>query len=119
MSRYDADPINPPLEDDREFKAHIYQQLVDLQPFLAPDSQVAVLVQPSEENAEDFTLTLVTNLGEYRIEAEGDAPDVYDAFDIAKERMLEQLEEAMNSAIDPAEREAEIQSYLDGSHLLH
>ncbi len=30
---------------DRELKAYIYQQLVDIQPFLVPDSQMAVTVQ--------------------------------------------------------------------------
>ena len=32
------------VENDPELKAYIYQHLVDLQPYLAPESQVAVLV---------------------------------------------------------------------------
>lgn len=106
------------VENDREFKAHIYQQLVDLQPFLAPDSQVAVLVQPSEENEAEYNLTLVTTLGEYRLEAEGDAEDVYEAFGIAKDRMLAQLDEWLNST-DTSERDEQIQTFIDGGHQLH
>jgi ribosome-associated translation inhibitor RaiA len=119
MPRTKSNAATPSPADDREFKAHIYQQLVDLQPFLAPDTQVAVMVQPSEANEADFTLTLVANLGDYRIETEGDSSNVYEAFGIAKERMMAQIEECLNSELDPAEREAEIQSYMSGQHTLH
>ena len=114
------------IENDREFKAHIYQQLVDLQPFLSADSQVAVLVQheQDEESLEDgaekeYALTLVATLGDYRLEAEGRDSDVYEAFSIAKQGMLEQLEEYYSMAVDTTERDAEIQTLLEGGHTIH
>jgi ribosome-associated translation inhibitor RaiA len=118
MSGFHGTSVDVDVENDREFKAHIYQQLVDLQPFLAPDSQVAVLVQPSEEKESEYNLTLVTTLGDYRLEAEGDAEDVYEAFGIAKQKMLQQLDEWLN-AVDNSERDEQIQSYLNGEHQLH
>jgi ribosome-associated translation inhibitor RaiA len=129
------------VENDREFKAHIYQQLVELQPFLASDSQVAVVVEvqdvpefdevksaagkeahesplPSGKK-EEIVLTLVTNWGEYKVEAEGRDQDLYSAFSAAKEKLKHLLDECYNSAIDSDERDAQIQNLLDGNALLH
>lgn len=110
------------LENDREFKAHVYQQLVDLQPFLAPDSQVAVLVQQESDSEKpkksEYTLTLVTTMGDYKLEAEGRDSDLYTALGIAKRKMLDQLEEWVNTS-DSDERDAQIEAYLDGSHTIH
>jgi ribosome-associated translation inhibitor RaiA len=111
------------IENDREFKAFIYQHLVELQPYLAPESQVAVLIQlEQDEDAPDdnaITMTLVATLGEYKLEAEGRHTDMYEAFILAKENMLAQLEEYFNLAIDTTEREAQIRSMLEGNQTLH
>jgi ribosome-associated translation inhibitor RaiA len=115
------DPVKA-IESDREFKAHVYQQLVELQPFLSPESEVSVLVQlEQDEDTEetDYVLTLVATLGEYRLECEGRGSDLYCSLGIAKRKMVEQLEEVYNAAIDSADREEEIQSLLSGSSTLH
>lgn len=117
MSEFNTAPAENAIENDREFKAHIYQQLVELQPYLTSDSQVAVMVQ--QEESDEFTLTLVTTWGEYRLESEGTDEDVYSAFGIAKRRMIEQLDEWYNAAVDTSERDAQIQGYLDGSATIH
>ena len=113
-------PLDP--ENDREFKAHVYQQLVDLQPYLAPESQIAVLIQHDEDEPEEndeVALTLVATLGEYKIESEGRDENLYEAFGIAKKRMIEQLEELYAVAVDSSERDAQIQSLIEGRHLVH
>ena len=128
------------VENDREFKAHMYQQLVELQPFLASDSQVAVVVEvqdvpefdeikntaakatqgsPASTGKEEIVLTLVTNWGEYKVEAEGRDQDLYSAFSAAKEKLKHLLDEYYNSAIDSDERDAQIQHLLNGNSLLH
>lgn len=118
------------IENDREFKAHIYQQLVDLQPFLSPESQIAVLVQQDsdqdeaeahdhDQNTQGYTLTLVATLGEYRLESEGHRSDLYEAFGIAKAKMREQLEELHSAAVDSAERDARIRMLLAGGYTVH
>ena len=109
------------IESDREFKAHIYQQLVDLQPFLSPDSQIAVLVQQDEEEQDDhgIGLTLVATFGDYKLEAEGRDENAYKAFGIAKQRMLDQIEEYCNAAIDSSDREEEIQNLMSGASTVH
>lgn len=122
MNEFNANPSVATVENDREFKAHIYQQLVDLQPFLSPDSQVAVLVQQDQDELEDedaYALTLVATLGDYRLESEGRDADLYEAFSIAKRKMLQQLEEWYNAAIDSTERDEQINTLLDGGYTIH
>ena len=128
--------VSPPslggFENDKEFKAHIYQQLVDLQPYLGPESHVAVIVQPILEShnesttADDFSealsmysLVLVATFGDYRVEAEGRAESLYVALGEAKRRMLQQLDELYNSAVDSLEREEQINSLLDNRMTIH
>ena len=129
-----TDPVST-IENDREFKAYIYQQLVDLQPFLDPDSQISVLVQldpgahdedadgseNSEEHDDEMSigLSLVATVGEYQIEAEGRDHDMYEAFALAKQAMIHQIEEFYSAAIDSNERETEIRSMLTGASTIH
>jgi ribosome-associated translation inhibitor RaiA len=109
------------VENDPELKAYIYQNLVDLQPYLAPESQVAVLVgqDEDEEGKAEHSLTLVATLGDYRLEAEGQDEDIYEAFILAKRKMLQQLEDWYVSSIDSSERDNEIQAVLEGRHMIH
>lgn len=110
------------IENDREFKAHIYQQLVDLQPYLSSESQIAVLIQvdQDEETEEtEYALTLVATLGEYRLEAEGRENDIYLALGSAKRNLLHQLDEVYGAAIDSKERDAEIRTLMQGGLTIH
>ena len=113
-------------EMDPELKAYIYQHLMDIQPYLLANAQVAVLVQRAEdelsqsENDEpDHVVTLVATLNEGRMEAEGQDADIYEAFNKAKEAMIHQLAEIQNSMMDPAEREVEVRAALNGTYTLH
>lgn len=113
-------------EMDPELKAYIYQHLMDIQPYLLANAQVAVLVQKAEgdvseaENDEpDYLVTLVATLNEGRMEAEGQHGDIYEAFNKAKEVMIHQLAEIQNSLMDPAEREVEVRAALNGTYTLH
>lgn len=117
-----SDAVN--LENDRELKAHIYQQLVDLQPYLSPEAQIAVLLHQEDEewgseDEREHTLTLVATLGEFRLESEGRNADIYEAFAIAKRKMVEQLDEWHSNVVDSSERDAQIQSVIEGRHMIH
>ena len=106
-------------EMDPELKAYIYQHLMDIQPYLLANAQVAVLVQRAEDDATDYLVTLVATLNEGRMEAEGQHGDIYEAFNKAKETMIHQLAEVQNSMMDPAEREVEVRAALNGTYTLH
>jgi ribosome-associated translation inhibitor RaiA len=116
------DPVKA-IENDREFKAHIYQQLVDLQPFLEPESQISVLVQIEQDETSEtgttIALTLVASIEDYKIEAEGRSADMYEAFGFAKQGMMVELEEHHNASIDTNARNAEIQTLLAGGFTIH
>lgn len=120
----DNDTTLPSAENDPELKAFIYQHLVDLQPYLSPESQIAVLlpqteILDSDEEEEEESLSLVATLGDYRLEAHGHGDDLYDAFLNAKKKMLDQLEDWFLSSVDSSERDNEIQAVIEGRHLLH
>lgn len=139
VMRKSGSPGDPPalsdnpveaIQNDREFKAHVYQQLVDLQPFLAPDSQVAVIVNIGQDDEEDedsesldnekkYALTLIATLGDYRLEAQGRNSDLYEALGIAKRKMMQQLDEVFNSVIDSNERNSEIDDLMQGKLTIH
>lgn len=121
-----AQDANTSHEMDPELKAYIYQHLMDIQPYLVANAQVAVLVQRAEdeishsENEEqDYLVTLVATLNEGRMEAEGQDQNIYEAFNKAKEAMIHQLSEIQNSMMDPAEREVEVSAALNGTYTLH
>ena len=118
------------IGNDREFMAHVYQQLVDLQPFLSPESQVAVVVKVGAdedvladveeiEDSDSYLLTLVATLGDHRLEAEGRNADLYEALGIAKRKMLQQLDDVYSSAIDAGERNSEIDALVKGELTVH
>ena len=109
------------LENDAELKAYIYQHLVDLQPYLEPASQVAVLVNRDEDEngMPEHVLTLVATLGGYRLEAEGQNEDIYEAFNVAKCKMLRHLEEWHADSIDSNVRDSEIRAMVEGRHFVH
>ena len=119
------------LENDREFKAHVYQQLADLQPMLAPGCEISVLLskeaEPKEgskthgehDAANEVALTLVATFGDYRLEVEGRDENAYAAFGIAKRKIVDQLDAFYSTTIDSEERDAEIRGLMSGAFTLH
>jgi ribosomal subunit interface protein len=111
-----------PEATDRELKAYIYQQLMDIQPYLVTNSQVAVTVSLKNKNSKkkkQFLVTLNAKIENGEMAAEGQDGDVYQAFGKAKELMMLQLAELQNSLMDPAERELEVQTALAGGYTIH
>jgi ribosome-associated translation inhibitor RaiA len=116
------------IEGDREFKAHVYQQLLDLQPFLSEESQISVAIQVNEPEKADgtevheeleYTLTLHAKLGNFQLDAEGRDSNRYTALSNAKQQMLRQLTSLVGSSIDSRERNAHIRALTRGGLTLH
>ncbi len=106
------------LLNDREFKAHLYQQLFELQPYFTTDSQVAVEVD-QDSDTDEISLTLSTTWGENRVDVRGRGDDVYTALSDAKGNLLRQIEEWYGEAVDSRTRDAEIRAIHDGSMMIH
>jgi len=123
--------IKAEIEGDREFRAHLYQQLNDLQPFLSEDSQVSVAIQVTEPknaantaNTEaqrglEYKLTLHAKLGDFQLDAEGHDSNRYTALSRAKQQMLQKLTSLVGSSIDSRERNAHILALTRGELILH
>ena len=106
------------LLNDREFKAHLYQQIFELQPYFTSDSQVSVELD-QENLTDEVSLTLSTTWGGNRVDVKGRGDDVYTALTDAKSNLLRQIEEWYGEAIDSRVRDAEIRAIQDGSLLVH
>jgi ribosome-associated translation inhibitor RaiA len=116
--------IEKNLQADRDFKAHIYQQLAELQPYIATDSHIAVAVKveadsKNPESQPEYSLRLHTKLGDFKLEAEGRDADYYNALAVAKEKMRQQLNELHSASIDSRERNAAIHALVRGHLTLH
>ena len=123
--------------DDREFKAHIYQQLISLQPYLSSETELSVGILRVNQNGDecaaeavidamanaDYLLTLTVSLGGAHVVSQGQASDPFLAFDRARDGLLAHLIDWNESARDPRERERQIRVFADaagsGARMVH
>lgn len=129
--------LNPTIElieHNPEVKSYIYQQIVDFEPFVTPQTVIAVVARDSNElsvqyetEGKEFSQEDLKNL--YRIaivltdngtsvEAEGVHEDIYEAIKLAKDSLLKELISIQDSVISQQDRIIEINHYLQ-SHNLH
>lgn len=122
------------IEHNPEVKSFIYQQIVDFEPFVTPQTVVAVVARDPNElslqyeaDGKDFEPEDLKNL--YRIaivltengtsvEAEGVHKDIYEAIKLAKNELLKELITIQDSVISQQDRIIEINHYMQ-SHNLH
>lgn len=118
---------------DRELQAYIYQQVSEIEPYLVPNTQVAVVVQSVEEAAKPadevaaqktkpatpkILVKLVASIAAGKIEAEGIDNDIYQAISNAKTYLLYQIEAISNSE-DSEERDMKVRNLINGNYLIH
>ena len=100
---------------DKELQAYIYQQISEIEPFLIPNTQVAVVLQ-NEKKAK--SVKLVASVPAGKIEVEAEHTDMYAAISEAKKFMLFQIDEINNSE-DSLERDMKVRDFMHGHHQLH
>lgn len=111
-----------PFEADPEVKAHVYQQLTDLEKFSISASSMVVLMRKtpaSKSGRSTFAVDLVVSFGASRLESSGRAHNVFEAVNRAKFEMEQQLQEVQNALISSQDREIAIQSLLYGTGRIH
>ena len=101
---------------NRELNAYIYQQLLEVQPFLSPNTQIAVTVQQKKS---EFAVTLAAKIATGILKVIGSDDDVYHAVRIAKAQMIDYLAELQDAFTDSHERESQITAMMNGSQNLH
>ena len=120
------------LETDPEVKSFIYQQIVDFNPFVTPDTLVMVIArdphatyssaaEEAEDEDTDFTdysddeseaveenykyrIAIVLKEGDSSIEAEAFNDDIFEAIRLAKEALVARLLEIQEEVESPSDR---------------
>ncbi|MGZ3768191.1 MAG: hypothetical protein ACXVCP_05840 [Bdellovibrio sp.] len=129
--------LNPTIElieHNPEVKSFIYQQIVDFEPFVTPQTVVTVVARDPndlaiqyETEGKEFKTEELKNLhriaivlteGDTSVEAEGVHPDIYEAIKLAKDGLLKELISIQDSVVSQQDRIIEINHYLQ-SHNLH
>lgn len=122
------------IESNPEVKSFIYQQIVDLESFVTPQTVVTVVARdPNElslqyetegkefapENLKSlYRIAIVLAENGANVEAEGVHEDIFEAIKLAKENLLKELITIQDSVISQQDRIIEINHYLQ-SHNLH
>lgn len=123
--------LNPTIElieQNPEVKSFIYQQIVDFEPFVTPQTVVAVVARDPRKLALQyeaegkefsksdlkklFRIAIVLKEGETTIEAEGVHEDIFQAIKLAKDNLLKELVAIQDSVVSQQDRLIEINHYL-------
>jgi len=114
------------LETDPEVKSFIYQQIVDFNPFVTPDTLVMVIARDpnasyndsideedeffdEDETSEEskkykYRIAVILKEGENSIEAEAFHDDIFEAIRLAKDHLIERLLEIQEEVESPQDR---------------
>lgn len=134
------------LESDPEIKSYIYQQILDFNPFVTPETLVMVVArdpstvyaneaqteaeedsfeiesrQASEEDAVagqfKYRIAIILKDGESAIEAEAFNNDIFEAIRLAKENLVARLIEIQEEMEKPADRMKAILEATDNTQI--
>lgn len=131
------------LETDPEVKSYIYQQIVDFNPFVTPETLVMVIARDPQisyseevgiEDEEEFSdyeaeeqeaieqnfkyrIAVVLKDGEASIEAEAFNNDVFEAIRLAKEKLVARLVEIQEEMENPKDRAKAIKEASDNTQV--
>lgn len=121
------------LESDPEVKSFIYQQIVDFEPYVTPETVVAVVARDPrkmkiqlETEGRDVDprklskmhrIAIVLTEGDTSIQEEGFHENLYDAIRMAKTSLLSKLSEIQDSVVSNSERMDQINQALANTQL--
>jgi ribosome-associated translation inhibitor RaiA len=110
------------FETEPEVKAHIFQLVAELEPYLLPGSHVAVhFNSKATKDGVQFQITLSLTSDGARIEAKGISENVFDAATEAKNALMRKFDSIQDAVVNPLERDNEIKSIVKnkGGHISH
>ena len=121
------------LEHDPEVKSYIYQQIVEFEPFVTPDTTVAVVARDPkklmlryetegrefdrEKMKKMFRIAIVLKEGDTQIQEEGLHENVYEAIKLAKDALMRKLSAIQDSIMTNQERTEQINFALQNNQL--
>lgn len=131
------------LESDPEIKSYIYQQILDFNPFVTPETLVMVIARdPNASYASDlsedenldmadydfhepdplhaefkYRIAVILKDGDSAIEAEAFHDDIFEAIRLAKEKLVARLIEIQEELENPSDRIKAIQEARDNTQI--
>lgn len=116
------------LEKNPEVKSYIYQQIVEFEPYVTPETIVAVIARDPKKLAlqleaegktelieklpKMYRIAIVLKEGDTKIQDEGLSEDIFEAIKIAKGKLLARLQDIHDTVISKSERMLQIQNAL-------
>ncbi|MNJ92853.1 hypothetical protein D3C87_105270 [compost metagenome] len=116
------------IEQNPEVKSYIYQQISEFEPFVTPQTVVAVVARDPrklalqyETDGVEFTkkelrklfrIAIVLKEGDTSVEAEGVHQDIFQAIKLAKDNLLKKLIDIQDSVVSQQDRLMEINHFL-------
>ena len=123
--------LNPTIElieHNPEVKSYIYQQIMEFEPYVTPETVVAVIAKDPrklalqyESEGKEFDMKELRKLyriaislkeGDTKIEAEGLHSDIFEAIGLAKQNLLAKLIAIHDSVVSQQDRLIEINHFL-------
>lgn len=124
----------PSIEHNPEVKSYIYQQIMEFEPFITPETVVSVIARDPrklalqyETDGKEFDIKAVRKMyriaislkeEEVRLEAEALHEDIFEAIRLAKEALLVKLIDIQDTMISSQDRQMEINHFLQNP-ILH
>lgn len=131
-----ANLLNPAiqiLDDNPEVKAYIYQQLSEFEPYVTPETVVAVVARDPRKLAihleadksdidrnqlsQMYRIAIVLKEDDTKIQAEGLHEDIYEAIRLAKVHLLSKLAEIHDQVVSQSDRIEQINLALTNPQL--
>lgn len=122
------------IQDSPEVKAFIYQVISEFEPFVTPQTIVAVVAKDPTKASEELLfefqelskkeikrlhrISITLKEGDSKIEADAVDKDIFTAIKLAKNKLLEHLSSVQDTVVSQQERIAEINQVLQ-NNLLH
>jgi ribosome-associated translation inhibitor RaiA len=129
-----ANLLNPAielLEDSPEVKSYIYQQITEFEPYVTPDTVIAVVskdpvklalqyeAEGKEISNEDlrshYRISITLKEGDAKIAAEGVDRNIYTAIRLAKDGLMKRLQEIQDNVESQKERNMAIHHALQNT----
>lgn len=102
------------IENNPDVKAYIYQQVLDFNPYVTPETVVAVVARESKKYPDKHRIAIILTEDDARLEAEAIHDDIFKAIELAKLKLIAKLAEIQDSVISNQDRIIEINEALTG-----
>ena len=121
------------IETDPEVKSYIYQQVIEFEPYVTPETLITVVTRDPEKLKlqyetdgrhdeishlkKKYRIAIILKEGDAKLSEEGLADNIFDALRLAKERLISKLIRIQDSVVSKQERIMQIQMAMQNPQL--